>query len=119
MSSRDSRFGEPFVSPFDDSRTPSRGGSEDDGVNTQTASEKYNILPSAGLLLFPEDIEKDDYLHNPDPNDRDRMLWREFLSKRGLVNVGGLILITLGILVLFIGYPILWVPHKGLTELCD
>jgi len=106
--SRDSRYGAgPFASPFDDSRAPSRAGSEEDGVNTQTVSEKYNILPSAGLLLFPEDVEKDDYLHNPDPADRDRMNCADLFSKRGLVNVGGLSLITLGVLVLFIGYPIL------------
>ncbi|KAK4547870.1 hypothetical protein LTR36_010589 [Oleoguttula mirabilis] len=105
--SRDSRYGGPFVSPFDDSRAPSRAGSDEEGVNTQTVSEKYNILPSAGLLLFPEDVEKDDYMHNPDPNDKDKMDCHDLFSKRGLVNVGGLGLITLGILVLFIVYPIL------------
>lgn len=106
--SRDSRYGGPFVSPFDDSRAPSRAGSDDEGVNTQTVSEKYNILPSAGLLLFPEDVEKDDYLHNPDPNDKDgKMNCADLFSKRGIVNVGGLALITIGILILFIGYPIL------------
>lgn len=105
--SRDSRYAGPFVSPFDDSRAPSRAGS-DDGVNTQTVSEKYNILPSAGLLLFPEDVEKDDYMHNPDPNDKDgRLSCADLFSKRGIVNVGGLALITIGILILFIGYPIL------------
>lgn len=106
--SRDSRYGGPFTSPFDDSRAPSRAGSDDDGVNTQTVSEKYNILPSAGLLLFPEDVEKDDWLHNPDPSDRDgKMNCQELFSKRGLVNLGGLAFITIGILILFIGYPIL------------
>jgi beta-glucan synthesis-associated protein KRE6 len=97
----------PFASPFDDSRAPSRAGSDDDNLNTQTVSEKYNILPSAGLLLFPEDVEKDDWLHNPDPNDKDRDC--DIFSRRGLVNVGGLAFITIGILVLFIGYPILYV----------
>ncbi|KAI4146525.1 MAG: hypothetical protein LQ341_002054 [Variospora aurantia] len=92
--------------PFDDSRTPSRAGSDDDNVNTQTVSEKYNILPSAGLLLFPEDIEKDDWLHNPDPNEKEKREC-DIFTKRGFVNVGGLALITVGILVLFIGYPIL------------
>lgn len=117
--SRDSRFGGglaggPFASPFDDgSRPASREGSDPDGddgggsaLNTQTVSEKYIILPSAGLLLFPEDVEKDDWLHNPDPSDRERGECDVF-SRRGLVNVGGLALITLGILALFIGYPIL------------
>lgn len=105
--SRDSRLG-PFASPFDDSRAPSRAGSDDDGhVNTQTVSEKYNILPSAGLLLFPEDVEKDDYLHNPDPNDKEgRIKWADLCSARGLTNVGGLSLLFAGLMVLFIGYPI-------------
>ena len=104
--SRDSRFG-PFASPFDDSRAPSRAGSDDD-LNTQTVSEKYNILPSAGLLLFPEDVEKDDWLHNPDPNEKEKREC-DIFTKRGIVNVGGLALITIGILVLFIGYPVLYV----------
>ena len=92
--------------PFDDSRAPSRAGSDDDNVNTQTVSEKYNILPSAGLLLFPEDVEKDDWLHNPDPNEKERREC-DIFTKRGIVNIGGLGLITIGVLVLFIGYPIL------------
>ena len=106
VGSRDSRSG-PFASPFDDSRAPSRAGSDDD-LNTQTVSEKYNILPSAGLLLFPEDVEKDDWLHNPDPNEKDKRDC-DIFSRRGLVNVGGLALITIGVLLLFIGYPILYV----------
>jgi hypothetical protein len=102
--SRDSR--NYSANPFDDSRAPSRAGSDDDNVNTQTVSEKYNILPSAGLLLFPEDVEKDDYLHNPDPNEKEKMECDVF-TKRGMVNVGGLAFITLGVLFLFIGYPVL------------
>ena len=105
--SRDSRSG-PFASPFDDSRAPSRAGSDDDdNINTQTVSEKYNIMPSAGLLLFPEDVEKDDYLHNPAPGDNDREKC-DIFTKRGMANVGGLVFITLGLLVLFIGFPALY-----------
>ncbi|MCJ1312321.1 hypothetical protein MMC25_005995 [Agyrium rufum] len=89
-----------------DSRAPSRDGSDDNDVNTQTVSEKYNILPSAGLLLFPEDVEKDDYLHNPDPNERD-IRECDIFTRRGMVNVGGLIFISLGVLMLFVGYPML------------
>src|SRR5271170_7108743 len=63
--SRDSRG---FDNPFRDSRPGSIAGSDDDNLNTQTVSEKYNIQPSAGLLLFPGDVEADDYLHNPDPS---------------------------------------------------
>ena len=114
-SNRDSRDSA-GTNPFDDSRAPSRAGSDDD-VNTQTVSEKYNILPSAGLLLFPEDVEKDDWLHNPDPNDKNSRDC-DIFTKRGFVNVGSLTLITLGVLMLFIGYPVLYVlyickaPHK-------
>lgn len=102
--SRDSR--NYSVNPFDDSRAPSRAGSDDDNVNTQTVSEKYNILPSAGLLLFPEDVEKDDWLHNPDPNENENREC-DIFTRRGIVNVGGLAFITIGILILFIGYPVL------------
>lgn len=122
--SRDSRYG-PFASPFDDSRAPSRTGSDED-LNTQTVSEKYNILPSAGLLLFPEDVEKDDYLHNPDPNEKEKRDCDVF-TRRGLVNVGGLVFLTIGLLLLFIGYPIMYVfprlflrplPSNVLQNLC-
>jgi hypothetical protein len=74
-------------------------------------AEKYNIQPSAGLLLFPEDIENDDYLHNPDADDQDKREC-DIFTKRGMVNVGGLGFIVVGILVLFIGYPILYVPSS-------
>jgi len=70
-------------------------------------SEKYNITPSAGLLLFPEDIEKDDYLHTPDKNDRNKILWSDIFSARGFVNMGGLLFLIIGILGLFIVYPVL------------
>ena len=70
-------------------------------------SEKYNILPSAGLLLFPEDVEKDDWLHNPDPNEKEKREC-DIFSKRGMVNLGGLAFLTLGVLILFIGYPIMY-----------
>ncbi|KAL5003473.1 beta-glucan synthesis-associated protein-domain-containing protein [Aspergillus recurvatus] len=82
----------------------SRAESEADDVNTQTVTEKYNIMPTDGLLLFPEDVEKDDYLHNPDPSDREGEC--DIWNKRGMFNVGGLVLLTIGFLVLFIGYPV-------------
>ncbi|QIW97937.1 hypothetical protein AMS68_003455 [Peltaster fructicola] len=115
LQSVNDKKGNPFYTPFDDSRAPSRAGSDEDGVNTQTVSEKYNILPSAGLLLFPEDVEKDDYLHNPDPNDKDgKLRCADLFSKRGLVNLGGLALLTIGIAVLFIVYPVLTFVKRAL-----
>jgi len=63
------------------------------------------------LLLFPEDVEKDDYLHNPDPNEKEPRDC-DICSRRGLVNVGALALLTLGVLILFIGYPVLTFVEK-------
>jgi hypothetical protein len=102
--SRDSMHG-PFASPFDDSIVTSREGSDEE-INTQTVSSKYNIMPSPGLLIYPEDVEQDDYLHNPDPNDPDTVRC-EIWSKRGIANVGGLIFITLGVLALFVAFPVM------------
>ena len=100
--SRESLF---QVDPFEDSRGPSRSGSDEYDVNTQTVSEKFNIMPTDGLLLFPEDVEKDDYMHNPDPTDQDRDC--DICNRRGLLNVGGLVVLTLGLLMLFVGYPVM------------
>ncbi|RMZ75664.1 hypothetical protein DV737_g5195, partial [Chaetothyriales sp. CBS 132003] len=112
--SHDSRV---FDNPFRDasvSRPGSRAGSDDNDVNTQTVSEKYNILPSAGLLLFPEDVEKDDYLHNPDPGGEPREC--DIFNRRGFVNLGGLAFVTIGILVLFIAYPVITFVQKYTTS---
>ncbi|KAL3474374.1 putative beta-1,6 glucan synthetase [Aspergillus californicus] len=86
------------------SRAFSNTGSDEVDLNTQTVTEKYNIMPTDGLLLFPEDVEKDDYLHNPDPSDREQEC--DIWNSRGMVNVGGLVLLTIGFLILFIGYPV-------------
>lgn len=112
--SRNSRIFNPFA---DDSRAPSRAGSDDDLINTQTVAEKYNIMPTAGLLLFPEDIEKDDYLHNPGPDDENKREC-DIFTRRGFVNVGGLAGITLCVLILFIGFPILYDMHYILSIYC-
>jgi hypothetical protein len=89
---------------YTQSHAPSHAESEENDMNTQTVTEKYNIMPTDGLLLFPEDVEKDDYLHNPDPSDREQEC--DIWNRRGVINVGGLIFLTLGFLALFIGYPI-------------
>ena len=94
----------PLTSPFEDPKALSNNDGE---INTQTVSDKYNIMPTPDLILFPEDVEADDYLHNPDPNEPDKnkfSIW----SKRGMINVGGLIFVTLGVLALFIVYPLLY-----------
>ena len=101
----DSEAGSYDTRRYSQSRVPSCAESDENDVNTQTVTEKYNIMPTDGLLLFPEDVEKDDYLHNPDPSDREREC--DIWNRRGLINVGGLILLTVGFLVLFIGYPVM------------
>lgn len=98
------RYGGPFASPFDDRA----GGPDDDNVNTQTVTAKYNCVPTPGLLVFPEDVEQDDEMHNPDPNEkeyRDGNIW----TKRGAVNLGGLAFLFFGMLSLFIIWPVLYV----------
>lgn len=102
----------PFGDSRNTSRAPSRAESDED-INTQTVSEKYNILPSAGLLLFPEDVEKDDYMHNPDPNDKDR-IGCDICNKRGMTNMFGMALMFIGILALFIIYPTVYGPFLSL-----
>jgi hypothetical protein len=59
------------------------------------------------LLIFPEDVEKDDWLHNPDPTEKDGFDC-DVCSRRGWVNLAGLLFLTLGLLVVFIGYPALY-----------
>ncbi|KAE8144430.1 beta-glucan synthesis-associated protein-domain-containing protein [Aspergillus avenaceus] len=108
-----------FFTRYEDMRSPSQAESDENDVNTQTVTEKFNITPSEGLLLFPEDVEKDDYLHNPDPNDKERDC--DIWNRRGVINVGGLVLLTLGILMLFVGYPVLTAVQKlqgGKSAVC-
>jgi hypothetical protein len=104
-----SRYG-PFVSPFDDSRAPSRSGSPSpaEPLGMKNIQEKYNITPSAGLLLYPNDKEDDDIFHDPATGMEDDREC-DIFTKRGLVNIGGLAFITAGILLIFIGYPVLCV----------
>lgn len=87
-------------------------------MNTQTVTEKYNCVPTPGLLVFPEDVELDDEMHNPDPDEkehRDGNIW----TKRGAVNLGGLGLLLLGMLSLFIIWPVLYVEFLGLWNNFD
>lgn len=95
-----------LVSPTSDSRPVSRDDSEHE-ITTQTVATKYNIMPMDGLLLFPEDTEKDDYMHNPDPNEKVHEC--DICNRRGMVNMGGLVVLTVGFLMLFVGYPVLYV----------
>lgn len=99
------------TNPFGDSCPPSRRESdEEEGLNTQTVAQKYDILPSStgGLLVFPEDIEHDDYLHNPSPDDKDDNDCHVF-SIRAWVNIGGAVLLLTGLVLLLFGYTLMHV----------
>ena len=63
-------------------------------------------MPSAGLLLFPDEVEKDDWLHDPGSDVKEKREC-DIFSRRGILNVGGLGLLTLGIMFLFVGYPVM------------
>ena len=75
-------------------------------LHMHTITEKYNITPSAGLLLYPYDKEDDDKYHDP-ATEMEEDHGCGVFTGRGLLNIGGLIFITVGVLVLFIGYPVL------------
>jgi len=81
-------------------------------------SEKFSLSPSPldwGTPVLVSQREDDDCLHNPDPQrDRknDRQVGRSAVascmtSPRNITNVGCLIILVLGILVLFAGYPMI------------
>ncbi|TDL28121.1 beta-glucan synthesis-associated protein [Rickenella mellea] len=74
-------------------------------------SDKYSLSPdpsSWGSELSPGFIESDDYLHNPDPK-RDRRVDKggTVLTSRGLANLGCLLVLCVGLVTLFAGYPLI------------
>lgn len=62
---------------------------------------------NTALLWDKENAEPDDYLHDPDP-ELERMLDRQWAnwSARGWLNVGILVLLIVGLVGLFAGWPI-------------
>lgn len=80
---------------------------DDEAINTQTVMEKFAITPDDGLMIRMDEAEPDDYLHNPGPNDKDSDC--NVFNRRGLSNVGGLLLVVAGVLALFVVYPVVYV----------
>ncbi|CAG8765327.1 27285_t:CDS:2 [Dentiscutata erythropus] len=75
------------------------------GAPGHSVSDKYNIIPASGPLLWDEDDTVDeDELHNTDKSDNDRKC--VLFSKRGCLNVGALMLILGGMLGLMVVYPV-------------
>lgn len=98
---------ESWSSPFADlTDEQCRGGDiEDAWQHTQSAS-KWNIVPDSHMLLYPEEVENDDALHNPNDYDRDDIGCGRW-TIRGLINISGLILVTLGVVMTFLGWPVM------------
>ncbi|GJE87669.1 glycoside hydrolase family 16 protein [Phanerochaete sordida] len=77
----------------------------------QSISDKFSLSPNPnewGANLSIEYREADDFIHNPDPR-RDRKSDRggDFFTYRALTNLGCLIVLIVGLLALFAGYPII------------
>ncbi|KAK7472555.1 hypothetical protein VKT23_000670 [Stygiomarasmius scandens] len=96
-------FGTNSDSPYPDSiNRRSRG-------EFASISEKFSL--NADPRLWGSDlstslIEADDELHTPEADPRKVEFAGHAVSKRGLTNVGCLVVLCLGILALFIGYPV-------------
>jgi beta-glucan synthesis-associated protein KRE6 len=76
-------------------------------INTQTISAKYSLVPWDVLLKYPNDVEKDDWLHNPDPDEKDGGWCEGFYSGRGIWNCIGLAVIGLLMVGLLAGGPLM------------
>ncbi|KAF9479722.1 glycoside hydrolase family 16 protein [Pholiota conissans] len=74
-------------------------------------SDKFSLSPDPtawGSNLSPDFKEPDDDLHNPDPRRGSKQSHRATVfSVRGLTNMGCLILLCVGLLALFAGYPMI------------
>ncbi|KAJ7120738.1 beta-glucan synthesis-associated protein-domain-containing protein [Mycena crocata] len=74
-------------------------------------SDKYSLSPDPaawGANVSPNHAEEDDYLHNPDPaRDRKNDTRGNIFTARGLSNLGCLLVLGLGLVTLFAGYPLI------------
>jgi beta-glucan synthesis-associated protein KRE6 len=69
-----------------------------------------NTVPT---FMWDKDPDLDDALHNPDPRGRDSSSFTLF-SARGWFNAGALVVLVLGLIILFAGYPaIYYYTHLG------
>ncbi|KAI5301112.1 hypothetical protein KEM55_002389 [Ascosphaera atra] len=93
----------PYYQNHDYSQSFSHGDSSGEEFNTKSVVEKFTILPDEGMLVAPEVIEADDYLHNPGPNDKERDF--NFWNRRAFWNIGGLFLLLGGVVALFVALP--------------
>ncbi|KAI0735053.1 glycoside hydrolase family 16 protein [Earliella scabrosa] len=80
-------------------------------MNTASTHVPNSISDKYVLPLDPADLngpEADDKLHNPDPlRDRKNDKGGHILTGRGFMNLGCIFILTMGILTLFAGYPLI------------
>ncbi|KAF5343900.1 hypothetical protein D9758_012135 [Tetrapyrgos nigripes] len=78
-------------------------------TTADTVTQKFSLTPNPrdwGSNISPYVPEPDDAIHNPDPK-KDATTDRfKIFTKRGLTNMGCLLILLLALLGLFIGYPI-------------
>ncbi|KAF8902636.1 beta-glucan synthesis-associated protein [Mucidula mucida] len=74
-------------------------------------SKKYSLSPDPqqwGADLSPDLVEPDDHIHTPSQEkSREKEYDGHAVSMRGLSNLGCLALLCIGILALFVGYPVI------------
>lgn len=71
------------------------------GTDSSSQSSAYHVAHQP-LLFSKEYMGEDDHIHDFEPPNRSRF------GMRGCVNLGTLLIITMGLLMLFMGYPILY-----------
>lgn len=90
------------------------------GASQDASIAGYTALPSAesgvGLVDLPVNAEDDDALHRPteDGEDRDRCL--DMCTPFALLNVGGLMLMTIVVVGIFVGLPIVSFFQRAAQE---
>ncbi|KAJ3748732.1 beta-glucan synthesis-associated [Lentinula detonsa] len=86
-----------------------------DSVNRRSRGEFPSIYEKLALAVDPQlwgsdlsanVVESDDELHTPEKKTRDVEHDGNAWSKRGVLNLGFLLLLCLGVMSLFIGYPV-------------
>ncbi|CCM05196.1 uncharacterized protein FIBRA_07405 [Fibroporia radiculosa] len=95
----------------DASLNESRYASGIPGSIPPSISDKFSLSPdpsSWGADLSPDHPESDDFLHNPDPRrDRKNDQGGNIFTYRGITNLGCLLILGVGMVTLFAGYPLI------------
>ena len=80
-----------------------------DYTHTSHTYEKALVQPTTNTVptfLWDKDPDLDDALHTPDARGRDSSPFTLF-SARGWFNAGALVILVIGLIILFAGYPVI------------